>query len=104
MAGTVASNVLRGGERVIRVTGQGSARIENNDNLFEEQTNTSLVSGGISLTPGSSKTPTSANVNSVQKTPLSWGKDNDDRYTEVLHTFEFNSITLDPTADYLRNP
>ena len=99
VAGTVASNVLRGGERVIRVTGQGSARIENNDNLFEEQTNTSLVSGGISLTPGSSKTPTSANVNSVQKTPLSWGKDNDDRYTEVLHTFEFNSITLDPTAD-----
>ena len=96
--GTVSSNVLRGSNRDIRVTGQGANLIDPTDKIFKEQTNSSLITSQISFSSASSKTPSSATVNDVEKTPLSFEKDNLGRYPEVLHTFNFPSISLDPSA------
>jgi len=94
IAGTVAANTLRGSNRDVRVVGDGANLVSATDDLFTEQTNTSLVSGKISLAAGSSKIPTSASITSVQKTPLSFGGNVERGVTEVLHTFVFPSITL----------
>ena len=98
VSGTVASNVLKGSKRDVRLTGQGADLVSGGDNLFTEQTNSGLISGKVSFSTASSSTPTSSTIDTVEKTPLSFGKDNLGRYPEVLHTFNFPSISLNPES------
>jgi hypothetical protein len=95
ISGTVSANTSAGGDnRNIRVTGQGANLVSSTDSIFTEIANTSLIAGNYSLAPASSKTPTSALITSVQKTPISFAGNVEFGVTEVLHTFEFPSITM----------
>ena len=94
ISGTVSANTLRGGGRDIRVAGAGANLVSATDKIFTEISNKDLITGKYSFAAASSKTPTSASITSVEKTALSFAGNVEMGAPEVLHTFEFPSITL----------
>jgi len=95
---TVSSNMLTGdGFRTLRLSGQAATLIEDNDRVFQEVPPASWISNSFISSSGATKIPSSATVQGIEKTPISFGADADGNWSEVLHTFEFSSITLDPT-------
>ena len=91
-SGNKLSSIASAGNNT-RVSGTDASNV-----LFTEQTNSGLISGKVSFSSASSSTPTSSTIDTVEKTPLSFGKDNLGRYPEVLHTFNFPSISLNPES------
>jgi len=87
------------GYRHLRLTGQGSGELELNDIIFESQAPDNVISAKMNFGPGGGSTVSdSVVVKGIEKSPLSYEKDKKDNWTEVIHTFEFSDITLDPDA------